>query len=277
MKYSIWNQTRRIENEYVKSLYTLCDMFRKIAESVGEDQELYRQRMNNFQNSYQYEKFVTSAVKRMVTPLSSINEQTWRKAARKSTRSKFLYGLLIDDIKQNHEAMINDQIITNASLIRTLPNDVAEKVVKNIAEEAIKGKRARSIEKIIRQDTDKHSRASARLIARTEVAKTQSAITKSRAQNLDMNWYVWRTALDGNRVRKSHRLMEGVIVNWNDPPSPEELAGEQSVGRYHAGNIWNCRCYSEVLLDVDDVKWPHKVYRNGQITKMNKTEFMDIM
>lgn len=277
MKYSIWNQTRRIENEYVKSLYTLCDMFRKIAESVGEDQELYRQRMNNFQNSYQYEKFITSAVKRMVTPLSSINEQTWRKAARKSTRSKFLYGLLIDDIKQNHEAMINDQIITNASLIRTLPNDVAEKVVKNIAEEAIKGKRARSIEKIIRQDTDKHSRASARLIARTEVAKTQSAITKSRAQNLDMNWYVWRTALDGNRVRKSHRLMEDVIVNWNDPPSPEELAGEQSVGRYHAGNIWNCRCYSEVLLDVDDVKWPHKVYRNGQITKMNKTEFMNIM
>ena len=277
MKYSIWNQTRRIENEYVKSLYTLCDMFRKIAESVGEDQELYRQRMNNFQNSYQYEKFITSAVKRMVTPLSSINEQTWRKAARKSTRSKFLYGLLIDDIKKNHETMINDQIITNASLIRTLPNDVAEKVVKNIAEEAIKGKRARSIEKIIRQDTDKHSRASARLIARTEVAKTQSAITKSRAQNLDMNWYVWRTALDGNRVRKSHRLMEGVIVNWNDPPSPEELAGEQSVGHYHAGNIWNCRCYSEVLLDVDDVKWPHKVYRNGQITKMNKTEFMDIM
>lgn len=277
MKYSIWNQTRRIENEYVKSLYTLCDMFRKIAESVGEDQELYRQRMNSFQNSYQYEKFITSAVKRMVTPLSSINEQTWRKAARKSTQSKFLYGLLIDDIKQNHEAMINDQIITNASLIRTLPNDVAEKVVKNIAEEAIKGKRARPIEKIIRQDTDKHSRASARLIARTEVAKTQSAITKSRAQNLDMHWYVWRTALDGNRVRKSHRLMEGVIVNWNDPPSPEELAGEQSVGRYHAGNIWNCRCYSEVLLDVDDVKWPHKVYRNGQITKMNKTEFMNIM
>lgn len=277
MKYSLWRQSRRIENEYVKSLFTLCDMFRKIAESVGEDQELYRQRMNNFQNSYQYEKFITSAVKRMVTPISVMNEQTWRKAARKSTRSKFLYGLLIDEIKQNHSSMINDQIIENAALIRTLPNDVAEKVVKNIAEEAIKGKRARSIESIIREDTDKHSRASARLIARTEVAKTQSAITKSRAQNLDMQWYVWRTALDGNRVRKSHRLMEGVIVNWNDPPSPEELAGEQSIGHYHAGNIWNCRCYSEVLLDIDDVKWPHKVYRNGQITTMSKTEFMNIM
>lgn len=277
MKYSLWRQSRRIENEYLKSLFTLCDMFRKIAESVGEDQELYRRRMNNFQNSYQYEKFITSAVKRMVTPISVMNEQTWRKAARKSTRSKFLFGLLIDEIKQNHSSMINDQIIENAALIRTLPNDVAEKVVKNIAEEAIKGKRARPIESIIREETDKHSRASARLIARTEVAKTQSAITKSRAQNLDMHWYVWRTALDGDRVRKSHRLMEGVIVNWNDPPSPEELAGEQSVGHYHAGNIWNCRCYSEVLLDVDDVKWPHKVYRNGQITTMNKAEFLKIM
>lgn len=277
MKYSIWRQSRRIENEYLKSLYTLCDMFRKIAESVGEDQQLYLQRMNNFQNSYQYEKFITSAVKRMVTPISVMNEQTWRKAARKSTRSKFFYNLLVDEIKQNNESAINDQIIENVSLIRTLPNDVAEKVVKTIAEEAIKGKRARAIESIIKEDTDKHSRASARLIARTEVAKTQSAITKVRSQALDMQWYVWRTALDGNRVRKSHRLMEGVLVNWNDPPSPEELAGEQNVGRYHAGNIWNCRCYSEILIDVDDVKWPHEVYRNGQITKMSKTEFMKIM
>lgn len=277
MKYSIWRQSRRIENEYLKTLYTLCDMFRKIAQSVGEDQALYMQRMNQFQNSYQYEKYIMSAVKRMVTPIADINAKTWREAARKSTRGRFLYDLLMEELQQCKDILINDQLLENAALIKTLPNDVAEKVVKNIAEEAIKGKRARSIEKIIRQDTDKHSRASARLIARTEVAKTQSAITKSRAQNLDMHWYVWRTALDGNRVRKSHRLMEGVIVNWNDPPSPEELAGEQSVGHYHAGNIWNCRCYSEVLLDVNDVKWPHKVYRNGQITKMNKTEFMNIM
>lgn len=277
MKYSIWRQSRRIENEYLSSLYTLCDMFKRIANSVGEDQELYRQRMNSFQSSYQYEKFIMSAVKRMVTPISIMNEQTWRRAAKKSTRGKFLYDLLIDEIKQTHELVINDQLIENAALIRTLPNDVAEKVVKNIAEETIKGKRARTIEQIIREETDKHSRASARLIARTEVAKTQSAITKARAKSLDMQWYVWRTALDGDRVRRSHRLMEGVIVNWNDPPSPEEISGEESVGHYHAGNIWNCRCYSEVLLDVDDVKWPHKVYANGQIKKISKQEFLKIM
>lgn len=277
MKYSIWRQSRRIENEYLKSLYTLCDMFKKIAQSVGEDQALYVQRMNQFQNSYQYQKYIMSAVKRMVTPIADINAKTWREAARKSTRGRFLYDLLVEELQQGKDVLINDQLIENAALIKTLPNDVAEKVVKDIADETLKGKRARSIEKVIRQETDKHSRASARLIARTEVAKTQSALTRVRAQSLDMQWYVWRTALDGNRVRSSHRLMEGVLVNWNDPPSPEALAGEKSVGHYHAGNIWNCRCFSEVLVDVDDVKWPHKVYRNGQIQTMSKSEFMKML
>jgi len=277
MKYSIWRQSRRIENEYLKTLYTLCDMFKKIAQSVGEDQALYIQRMNQFQSSYQYEKYIMSAVKRMVTPLSDVNAKTWREAARKSTRGRFLYTLLMEELKQGKDVLINDQVLENAALIKTLPNDVAEKVVKEIEAEALKGKRARSIEKIIRQETDKHSRASARLIARTEVAKTQSALTRVRAQSLDMQWYVWRTALDGNRVRPSHRLMEGVLVNWNDPPSPEELAGERSVGRYHAGNIWNCRCFSEVLVDIEDVKWPHKVYMNGQIQTMSKNEFMKLL
>lgn len=277
MKYSIWRQSRRIENEYLKTLYTLCDMFRKIAQSVGGDQALYMQRMNQFQNSYQYEKYIMSAVKRMVTPIAEINAKTWREAARKSTRWRFLYDLLMEELQQGKDIIINDQLLENVALIKTLPNDVAEKVVKDIADEALKGKRARSIEKIIMQETDKHSRASARLIARTEVAKTQSALTRVRAQSLDMQWYVWRTALDGNRVRPSHRLMEGVLVNWNDPPSPEALAGEKSVGNYHAGNIWNCRCFSEVLVDIDDVKWPHKVYHNGQIQMMSKSEFSNLL
>lgn len=277
MKYSIWRQSRRIESEYLKTLYTLCDMFRKIAQSVGEDQALYMQRMNQFQNSYQYEKYIMSAVKRMVTPIADINAKTWREAARKSTRGRFLYDLLMEELQQGKDILINDQLLENAALIKTLPNDIAEKVVKDIADEALKGKRARSIEKIIKQETDKHSRASARLIARTEVAKTQSALTRVRAQSLDMQWYVWRTALDGNRVRPSHRLMEGVLVNWNDPPSPEALAGEKSVGNYHAGNIWNCRCFSEVLVDIDDVKWPHKVYHNGQIQMMSKSEFSNLL
>lgn len=277
MRFNLWRRARSVENEYLKSLFILCDMFRKIAESSGGQQAEYVQKMNAFQSSYQYEKFIMSAVKRMVTPLDVDNMKTWRQAARKSTKGKFLYTILQEELQQGTNQIINAQILENANLIRTLPNDVAQKVVKDIAENALKGKRAVAIEDVIRSQTDKHSRASARLIARTEVSKTQSALTQARAEQLDLRWYVWRTALDGDRVRKSHRLMEGVLVNWKAPPSPEQLAGEKNVGYYHAGNIWNCRCYASPLLEIDDVKWPHKVYSNGQIKSMSKREFESIM
>lgn len=277
MKYDVWRRIKSVEREYLNSLLRLVKIFNKIAKSSGSDQSKYVQVMRNFQNSSQYEKYVYSAVKRMVTPLEVGNMKTWRQAAKKATQGRFLYSLLMDEIKQGKDKVIKNQIIENASLIKTLPNYVAQKVVNDIAEASFKGMRAESIEKIIRDKTDQHARASARLIARTETAKTQSALTKVRCEELDLRWYVWRTAQDGNRVRKSHQLMEGVLVAWSNPPSPEALAGEISVGNYHAGNIYNCRCYSEPLLEIDDVKWPHKVHLNGQIQTMSKSEFMKIM
>ena len=233
--------------------------------------------MNNFQNSMQYEKFINSAVKRMVLPIDVGNQRTWREAAKKATKSKFLYRLLMDELKQGTGQIIQKQVLENVLLIKTLPNDVAQKVVNDIAENALKGARAESTEKIIKDKTDQHARASARLIARTETAKTMSALTKARCEQLGLRWYIWRTALDGTRVRLSHRIMEGVLVNWNNPPAPEELVGEKSAGHYHAGNIWNCRCYSEPVLELEDIRFPARVYYNGQIVMMNKSEFEQIM
>lgn len=277
MKYDAWRRIKSVEKEYLNSLLRLVKIFNKIAKSSGSDQSKYVQAMRNFQNSAQYERYVYSAVKRMVTPLEVGNMKTWRQAAKKATQGRYLYSLLMDELKQGKDKVIQNQIIENANLIKTLPNDVAQKVVNDIAEASLKGMRAESIEKIIKDKTDQHARASARLIARTETAKTQSALTKARCEELDLRWYVWRTAQDGNRVRKSHQVMEGVLVAWSNPPSPEALAGEISVGNYHAGNIWNCRCYASPLLEIDNVKWPHKVHLNGQIQTMSKSEFMKIM
>ena len=272
MKFDSWRRLKSVEKEFLKSLYKLSDMFVKIARTYGNDQQRYQEIMKEFQESEQYERYINSAVKRMITPL-----HVRREAAKKATKGTYLYRVLMDELRQGSFRIIQNQMIENVSLIKTLPEDVSEKVVHDIAEASLKGMRAESIEKLIINRTREHSRASARLIARTETAKTQSALTKARCEQLDLRWYVWRTALDGNRVRKSHRLMEGVIVNWDNPPSPEELAGEKSVGNYHAGNIWNCRCYSEPLLEIDDVKWPHKVYLNGQIRMLGKREFEQIM
>lgn len=277
MKFDRWRRLRSVEYEFRNSLLKICKLFNKIATSTQQDQQAYINAMNNFQNSDEYNRFIGSAVKRMVTGLYQSNSNTWREAARKATKGKMLYGALMEELRKGDSRIMQDKIVENINLIKTLPNDVATKVVKDVTEATIKGKRASEIEKIIRVQTDKHSRASARLIARTEVSKTTTAITKQRSEQLDLHWYVWRTALDWDRVRKSHRNMEDVLVNWNNPPSPEALVGEKDVGNYHAGNIWNCRCYPEPLLDVEDVKWPHKVYYNGSIQKMSKNQFEQLM
>ena len=277
MTYKDWKRIKTVEKEYLNTLLKLVKIFKKIANSSGNDQQKYIDSMNNFQNSMQYEKFINSAVKRMVLPIDVGNQRTWREAAKKATKGKFLYRLLMDELKQGTGQIIQKQVMENVLLIKTLPNDVAQKVVNDIAENALKGARAESIEKIIRDKTDQHSRASARLIARTETAKTMSALTKARCEQLGLRWYIWRTALDGTRVRLSHRIMEGVLVNWNNPPAPEELVGEKSAGHYHAGNIWNCRCFSEPVLELEDIRFPARVNYNGQIVMMNKSEFEQIM
>lgn len=277
MKKNEWKTTRIIQDSFLDMLGKLNELFNFIATSSGNDRDKYNEQMRNFQNSEPFNSFVYSAVRRMVTPIAIQNMKTWRKAAKKSTKNPYLYKLLMREINNGLKNDINIQIEENANLIKTLPTDVAKKVTKDIEEMALKGMRASEIAKVIREQTDKHSRASAKLIARTEVSKTTTALTKARCDNLDLHWYVWRTAEDGDRVRKSHRIMEGVLVNWNEPPSPEALAGEKSVGNYHAGNIWNCRCYSEPLIEIDDISWPHKVYINGKIQTMGKMQFEQIM
>lgn len=273
MKYDQWKMTRRIEEDFLKSLNFLSTLFEKIAIISGNDVNLFQSKMQIFQNSVPYDNYINDIVKRMVTPLAARNYETWRKAARVSTRSHFLYNVLMGELKQGIRKDIDSQVISNAALIKTLPSDTAQKVVRDIEEYALSGLRAEEIEKLIQDKTRQHSRASARLIARTEVSKTTSALTKARSEELGLRWYVWRTMEDGDRVRKSHRIMNDVLVSWNNPPSPELLVKEKDVGRYHAGNIWNCRCYSEPLIDIDDVKWPHKVYINGSIQKMSKARF----
>lgn len=273
MKYDQWKMTRRIEEDFLKSLNFLSTLFEKIAIISGNDVNLFQSKMQIFQNSVPYDNYINDIAKRMVTPLAARNYETWRKAARVSTRSHFLYTVLMEELKQGIKKDIDSQIISNAALIKTLPSDTAQKVVRDIEEYALSGLRAEEIEKLIQDKTRQHSRASARLIVRTEVSKTTSALTKARSEELGLRWYVWRTMEDGDRVRKSHRIMNDVLVSWNNPPSPELLVKEKDVGRYHAGNIWNCRCYSEPLIDIDDVKWPHKVYINGSIQKMSKARF----
>lgn len=223
-----------------------------------------------------FQELAELVAKRFVTMGNTIDAKTWREAAKGgSINPKFLKTLKFN-LYSNVGVMVDMKTLENAHYIKTLPLNVAEHVTNFIKTETYKGLRSSEIAKELQKKVSNYGKARAELIARTESSKAMTALTEARAKDLGVNWYQWRTA-DDARVRNSHKHMEGVLVRWNDPPSPEQLAGLKSVGHYNAGNIYNCRCYPSPLVTLNRVHWPAKVYYQGSIQIMTREQFEKIM
>jgi hypothetical protein len=41
--------------------------------------------------------------------------------------------------------------------------------------------------------------------------------------------------------------------------------------------VKNCRCDANVIVDLDQVDWPHKVYSRGSITRMGRARFLKLI
>jgi SPP1 gp7 family putative phage head morphogenesis protein len=226
-------------------------------------------------NSKAYHNLADVIAERFVTLGNTIDSKTWREAARGGSQGNEIYELLYKNISGNVENAIHQKVIENAQLIKTLPLKISEDITTFVQSETFKGTRSSEIAKILKLRVSDYSKAKADTIARTESSKAMTALTEARAKDVGVNWYTWRTADDG-RVRNSHAHMEGVLCRWDDPPAPEELIGKKSVGKYNAGNIYNCRCYPSPLVTLSRTVWPAKVHISGKIITMSKAEFEKI-
>lgn len=133
----------------------------------------------------------------------------------------------------------------NVSLIRNLPEDLGDK----LKEAYFKGEglRGSDVEELFTE----RMKSRARLIIRTESSKINSALTEVRAKSIGLNAYTWLTSED-IKVRASHRLVDGVLFFWDDPPTLDNMTG-------HAGEFPNCRCLSAPIFEIDDITFPVKV------------------
>ena len=164
----------------------------------------------------------------------------------------------------------------HAALIRTIPQDVAQDIASQIATRQMRGERAEVIAKDIRTRIPEITKEKVAMLARTEVSSTATSISEARATHLSLPAYEWLSSED-KRVRPSHRLLDHVIVLWSDPPAPEVLAGIKSrLGHYHAGKAPNCRCDANVIVDLDQIKFPAKVYHDGRIERMGRARFLNL-
>lgn len=267
-----WSPKRRLELQFQRSLANVGLSMQESIEGLTDPFEITNV-IRSWLHNMAFHHFADNIAEKVVTGLLNAGEKTWRMAARENSNGRIIYEALRNELQGPVGGAFTFQINRNAGIIKSLPSDIAKQVTNYISEETVKGRRAEDIADDIQRKFSGITRNKAALIARTETSKTSTALTQARCENVGLNWYRWRTSEDG-RVRDSHRHMEGVLVKWTDPPSPERLIGAKNPpAPYHAGDIYNCRCYPEPVVNLDYVKFPAKVYYGGAITMMTRSQF----
>jgi SPP1 gp7 family putative phage head morphogenesis protein len=171
---------------------------------------------------------------KMIGELANRDRDAWR-ALGNEISTQLHTELREAPIGQRVQELINEQV----ELITSIPRKAAERAQELSLQALEGGTRAREVAQEIARTTQV-TQSRAMLIARTETSRAATILLQARAESVGSTAYVWRTSRD-SAVRESHRKMEGQVVQWDDPPTLDNLTG-------HAGALPNCRCYPEPLI-----------------------------
>lgn len=180
-----------------------------------------------------------SVAARMTAEVAQRDEKAWNEMGRELGRG-LAKEIRTAPVGEVYKRLMQEQV----KLIKSLPTDAARRVHELTLEAMTGGDRAKEVAKMIMR-SGQVSKSHATLIARTEAARSSSALTQARATHIGALGYIWRTAHDSD-VRPLHKKLEGVYVLYSDPP----IAGEDGE-RAHAGMIYNCRCWQEPVIPDD--------------------------
>lgn len=175
--------------------------------------------------------------RKMINRVNNYNYGDWKRVNAK------LYAYFRDGFKKGDAAFRTALELQNSevNLIKSLPLEAAQRVQEMSRNYMVKGKRPEELAEAI-LTSEAVSRSRAKLIARTEIAKANTFLTKSRAESIGVRKFIWRTMEDGI-VRPSHAELDGMIFDFDNPP---DIDGE---GVHLPGDFPNCRCYAEPIID----------------------------
>ena len=246
----------------------LSQAFMRLMNRVKSGRVPVEQAMREFVFSKEADEYIDSAIEKMIQEQRIGSARSWKEMARRrSAIGKEIYEYIQTEMQGSVGRRVAEMVSENSQYIKTLPAQWADYASKQAFRMTMEGKRPEEIEAELRKVIPEHMQKNLKTIARTESAKANAAIAQARAEDIGIPCYIWRTCKD-ERVRASHRRMEGVVCFWNNPPSPE------GQGFYHPGNIYNCRCYAEPILDSRDLPKSVKVWKNDEIQRTSKKAIM---
>ena len=137
------------------------------------------------------------------------------------------------------EDVLQATVQENVNLIVSIAAQYLKNVESIVYTGTVRGNSASSMIRLI-QKAGKTTASRAKLIARDQTSKLNSAITQQRSQALGATEYVWRTSGDEG-VRKTHRENNGKTFRWDDPPKKTGHPGEDIL----------CRCIAQPVINLN--------------------------
>lgn len=233
-------KTQRIEQRYALQL-------RKVAQQVGSivapftpgdmsQVPTIEQLLKAY--SDMLKGWATQTASNMLMDVALRDEQAWQTMAKELSRG------LREEIRKAPTGRVMQQLLAEqVTLIQSIPLEAAQRVHRLTLEGIENSTRAREIAAEIMR-TEEVTTSRAVLIARTETSRTATALTQARAEHIGAPGYIWTSSHDGS-VRSEHKELDGKFFTWDNPP----VADKRSGTRAHAGAIWNCRCWCNVVLN----------------------------
>jgi SPP1 gp7 family putative phage head morphogenesis protein len=230
---------RRIETAYRRAI---SEAFARLVWPKQEDmsESDWFSRIILMSRSYELAEQGAKIAAQMVRWVNIENAKSWKHASRQSQRSQFLYRLLQEELSGATGKRLHEIVRENADLITSIPYTAAAQLTNEIAAAQQAGARHETIARMMRERFPELTRNRIQLIARTESSKASTALTRARSEDLNLDWFEWKSAEDF-RVRPAHKNLNGVLVSWHDLPAPEALVGIKStLGKYGPGEAPNC-------------------------------------
>ncbi len=145
-----------------------------------------------------------------------------------------LSGIGVSDLRMSAE--IKKYRDANIALMENAARAYAQQVRDVLEDPDVHGKRVEVLAKEI-QARGSVSESRAELIARDQTLKLNGQINQTRQENAGVTQYTWSTSHD-ERVRESHRELDGETFLWSNPPEPG-----------HPGQDFQCRCIALPVFD----------------------------
>ncbi len=114
---------------------------------------------------------------------------------------------------------------------------------QKIQENAFAGRRSSAIIKEIQKNYGV-SKRKAKFLARQETSLLMSKFRETRYKSIGSNRYRWSGSMD-ERERHDHKMLEGQIFSWDEPPVTNTKTG----ARNHPGEDFGCRCVAIPVIE----------------------------